>query len=289
MDCPIEHLRKTILHPDVQARDCTRIEVSLYACCGSKLSNTTAERLVGQTPALVSSKNPGLFVVQPSSQQWKNLASDLHRCLVLANRPTGQIFVARYTHTKTGRVAGVHVVPTTQMVDDDKWERTLEWAASDFGFRQCPLFRIDILAIDKNNIQIAPLHCYTKEANAQMILAARKKPQIHLNGLDPSLLLLETPYVSWTWCKKKSDAIGTNKSILGLHPTHTDRRLQKVEDALVSTEWRQKIQKLHKHYLQKQKLVIEHHKRKEELEKLQKYVDEQAQQKENSRKVQELV
>ena len=36
-----------------------------------------------------------------------------------------------------------------------------------------------------------------------------------------------------------------------------------------------------------QKLAIEHLKRREELKKLQKYVDEQAQNKENSRKVQE--
>ena len=31
-DCPNVHLHRTFLHPDVQARGCTRIEVSLYTC-----------------------------------------------------------------------------------------------------------------------------------------------------------------------------------------------------------------------------------------------------------------
>ena len=51
--------------------------------------------------------HPRLFVVQPPEQQWRNLASKLDRCLVLASRPMGEIFVEWYAHTTTGREAGI--------------------------------------------------------------------------------------------------------------------------------------------------------------------------------------
>ncbi|MEW8689027.1 MAG: hypothetical protein AB2556_24675 [Candidatus Thiodiazotropha sp.] len=44
VDCPNEHLRRTILHPDVHARGCTRIEVFLYACPGRDYRQTRQKR-----------------------------------------------------------------------------------------------------------------------------------------------------------------------------------------------------------------------------------------------------
>ena len=131
VDCPNQHLRKTFQHPDVQERGCTRIEVSLYGCFGDQLSTKTAKNVVEEVLDLVSpSEVDGLFVVQPTEQQWKNLAAGIDRCLVLANRPQGEIFVAWYAHTRTGRVAGVRVVPKTPVVENDKkWERAVCWAA----------------------------------------------------------------------------------------------------------------------------------------------------------------
>ena len=42
VDCPNDHLRRTFLHPDVQARGCTRIKVSLYACRGGVVDSQAA-------------------------------------------------------------------------------------------------------------------------------------------------------------------------------------------------------------------------------------------------------
>ena len=145
VDCPI---CKTFLHPDVQKQGCTRIEVSLYACRGSKLSGTTAQEVVAKALALVSpSDHPGLFVVQLSEQQWANLTSKLNRCLVLAIQPIGEIFVAWYVHTTTGRVTCICIAPTTTTVENDKvLEPAVQWAAADFGFLCCPIFLVDVLS-----------------------------------------------------------------------------------------------------------------------------------------------
>ena len=84
-DCPNQHLRKTFLHPDVQARGCTRIEVSLYGCLQNQLSSKKATDCIEEVLEKVSIEEEdeeeyGLFVVQPPSKQWKNLAKSVDRC-----------------------------------------------------------------------------------------------------------------------------------------------------------------------------------------------------------------
>jgi len=227
VDCPNEHLRKTFHHPDVQERGCTRIEVSLYGCIGDQLSTHTAKIVVDEVLELVSPNNHGLFVVQTPEQQWRNLAAGLDRCLVLANRPQGEIYVAWYAHTRTGRVAGIRIAPTQTTIDDDgKWERAVSWAAGDFGFRACPIFRIDILSIEPENIEIAPLQCYTKDQDSRTILAASKMPmQLHEGAPDPAILLPETLHISWIWRKKKTHSIGVEQSEFELQKVATNRKI----------------------------------------------------------------
>ena len=201
-DCPNKHLRQTFLHPDVQARGCTRIEVSLYGCPQNELSSKKATDCIEKVLEQVSiEEEDGLFMVQPPSKQWKNLAESLDRCLVCADRPQGHIFVAWGAHTKTGRIVGIHVRPTAANVRDDaKWEKSVLWAAGDFGFRDCPIFRVDILAADEEGVEIGPLRCYTKDKNARTILAASKKPtQLHPNGGDLSMLLPPTDKIVCEW------------------------------------------------------------------------------------------
>ncbi|MEW8688947.1 MAG: hypothetical protein AB2556_24270 [Candidatus Thiodiazotropha sp.] len=161
VDCPNEHLRRTFLHPDEQAQGCTCIEVSLHACCGRDLSAGTAEEVVSEALALVSppvsataEQQEALFVVQPPAKQWANLAACLDRCLVLADRPQGSILVAWYAY-KTGRVSGVRVQPTKAKADNDAtWERAVERTAANFGFRACPIFRVDILAAGEEGVEL---------------------------------------------------------------------------------------------------------------------------------------
>jgi hypothetical protein len=200
VDCPNAHLRRTFIHPDVQARGCTRIEVSLYACRGeATLSAETGNEVVQAALDIVSPDGEGLFVVQPSAAQWRNLAAAIDRCLVLADRTQGEIYVAWYAHTTTGRVAGVRIRPTKTNTDDDaRWEKAIELAIGDFGFRACPIFRVDILGTSiEDGIELAPLRCYTKCADAHTILAASKRPaQLHPDAPDPATLLPATaPYL----------------------------------------------------------------------------------------------
>ena len=65
VDCPNQHMRRTFEHPAVQARGCTRIEVSFYG--SEALSTQTGEALVAAALAEVQVENEenGLFVVQP--------------------------------------------------------------------------------------------------------------------------------------------------------------------------------------------------------------------------------
>ena len=257
VDCPNAHLRKTFQHPDAQARGLCRIEVSLYACRGSDLSAGTAEAVVGEALALVSTDDAagGLFVVQPPRAQWANLAAVLDRCLVVADRTQGAVFVGWYAHTGTGRVSGVHVVPTTaKAASDESWERAVVWAAADFGFRACPIFRVDILAATEDGVELGPLRCYTKDAGAASVLAASKRPtQLHPDGPDIAAQLPPTATVSWVWRTQKSHAVGVEvspyplqevpeiaagRTISALSTRGRERRLRELQDAESAEEWK---------------------------------------------------
>jgi len=84
-DCPNPQLHQTFLHPDAQARGCTCIEVSLYVPPQNELSSNKATDYIRKVLEQVSTKDEedGLFMVQPPSKQWQNLAKNLDRCLVL--------------------------------------------------------------------------------------------------------------------------------------------------------------------------------------------------------------
>ena len=111
VDCPNDHLRRTFLHPDIQAWGCTCIEVSLYACRRGDLSANTAKEVVEEALAPVSPLDlPGLFVVQLPAKQWENQAACLNRC------PRAR-YLSPCTCTTTGRVSGVWVRPTKANVD----------------------------------------------------------------------------------------------------------------------------------------------------------------------------
>ena len=68
VDCPNQHMRRTFEHPAVQARGCTRIEVSFYG--SESLSARTGEELVAAALEEVQVENEenGLFVVQPPTR-----------------------------------------------------------------------------------------------------------------------------------------------------------------------------------------------------------------------------
>ena len=136
-----KHLRRTLLHPDVQRKGGTQVEISLYACEAEDLSKTVAEELVAETMELANTEE-GLFVVQPPAKQWENLAQHLGRCMVLGDRPQGAIYVSWSGYSKTVRVQGMLVKPTAAKVEDDQREREQcngRWRISDS--KTVPYFR----------------------------------------------------------------------------------------------------------------------------------------------------
>lgn len=292
VDCPNLHLRQTFQHPDVQTRGCTRIEVSLYAPKLEELSSEKAADIIRKVLQKVSAEEEedGVFVVQPPSKQWQNLAKNLDRCLVLADRPQGNIIVGWYGHTVTGRISGVHVNPKPAKVQEEKkWERAVLWAAGDFGFRKCPIFRVDILAADEQGVEIGPLRCYMKGENSRTILVGSKKPtQLHPNGPDLSKLLPPTDMVEWEWRDKKCHAIGSDSSkyslqeikeiadkrqISTLSTVNRAKRLAELCYSRTVEKWRrnrkQIVKKEHKRLLEAEKA------RQAELTNLQKYAEKQ--------------
>lgn len=54
VDSTNQHLRRTLLHPDVQSRGCTHVETSLYGCGTEDLSKTMAEELLAEALALAT-------------------------------------------------------------------------------------------------------------------------------------------------------------------------------------------------------------------------------------------
>ena len=216
---------------------------SLCVCMPAKrTSNKKATDCIEKVLEQVSNEDEedGIFVVQPPSKQWKNLAESVDRYLVLADRPQGHIFVGWFAHTKTGRIAGIHVHPTAANVRDEaKWEKAILWAAGDFGFRNCPIFRVDILSADKEGVELGPLRCYTKDGNARTILASSKKPtQLHPNGGDLSTLLPPTDKIVWEWRDKKCHAIGKASSKYKLQEIQEIAEQRKI--SALSTKNREK-------------------------------------------------
>ena len=196
-------------------------------------------------------------MTQPPAKQWENLALCLDRCLVLADRPQGSIFVACYAHTTTGRVSGVWVRPTKANVDkEETCERAVECAAADFGFRACPIFRVDILGANEEGVEQGPFRCYTKDADAGTNLVASKRPtQLHPNGPDPGILLPPSALVSWVWRANKCHAVGMETSafhlqevpeiaqgraISTLSTRNRVKRLQHIRDSANAEGWRRR-------------------------------------------------
>ena len=202
VDSTNRHLRRTLLHPDVQRRGCTRVEISLYPCNTEDLSTTVAEELIAEALVLANTEE-GLFVVQPPAKQWENLAKHLDRCMVLGDRLQGVIYLAWSGHSKTNRVQGMLVKPTAATVADDvKWERAMHWTMADFGYQNCPIFFTEIVGMEGSEVLFSPLRCYTKIVPT--ILAASKKPcELHPDAPYPQDLLPPTEQVEWVWRTKK--------------------------------------------------------------------------------------
>ena len=207
-----DHLRQTLAHPDVLARGCTRVEISIYGCSVEELSPARADNMLARALQLATPEgdgaDTGLFVVQPLAKLWENYASCLDRCFVLADRPQGKIYVSWSGNSKTGRTQGVLVPPTKAKVEDDvAWHKAIAWAMADFALRRCPIVLAEIRAVVDGVVEFAPLQCYTKDAPT--ILCASTRPcELHIDGPNLQELLPPTPTLEFRWRTQKAQRIG---------------------------------------------------------------------------------
>ena len=207
-----EHLRQTLAHPDVLARGCTRLEISIHGCAVEELSPTRAANMLEHALQLATPEgegpDTGLFVVQPLPKLWENYASCLHRCLALADRSRGNIYVAWSGNSKTGRTQGVLVRPTKAKVEDAAaWRKAIDWAIADFALRRCPIVLVEIRAVVDGVVEFAPLQCYMKDAPT--ILCPSTRPcELHIDGPNLEELLPPTPTLEWRWHTQKAQRIG---------------------------------------------------------------------------------
>ena len=112
-------------------------------------------------------------------------------------------------HTKTGRLQGVVVKPTPKTLEKEgAWERAILCTMADFGFRKCPIFLVEILGVENNEVAFSEVYCFQK--NAPTILAACRRPfQLHPGAPDHQMLLPATEHMEWIWRPGKAHAIGT--------------------------------------------------------------------------------
>ena len=146
----------------------------------------------------------------------------------IANRPTKTINIGWYANTKTGKIAGIEF----GVKNIDNWEKAVQWSISEFGFKNCPIFRIDILDIQINNmisaedgITIGKLRCYTKDASTT--LARSKKPtEVHKDPPCLPQLLSPTDFIEWEWrTTKTKNSIGVEKVIREILEVPTNREI----------------------------------------------------------------
>ena len=223
VNCSQDRLRRLFTNPEIQKRGCTRIETSLYA--SKNISISFGKATIDEAFKYVDRP---LFCIQPTKKQYSLLAERIDRCTVIADRPCNQIYVCWYGHSVTGKLTGVKFSTLKEVWEDsNKWERAILWAASCFGFRECPIFRIDILENSPEGCTFSRLKCYWKPEDTYTILCISGKPtQLQKFSGDVSDILPPTKYIEWKFREKKvQNAIGKEKPMWNLEEVDTSREI----------------------------------------------------------------
>ena len=86
---------------------------------------------------------------------------------------------------KLDGLQGVVVKPTPKTLEKEgAWERAILCTMADFGFRNCPIFLVEILGVENNEVEFSEVYCFQK--NAPTILAASRRPfQLHPGAPEP--------------------------------------------------------------------------------------------------------
>ena len=215
--CPNPHLRETFEHEAAKARGISRIEISIYGC-STQDPLEYAKAAMEETILDLQGKN--LFYIQPSTKQWTNFAEEIDRCCVFVDHVSRVVSFCRYAHSRTGRLGGV-VVP----VGKKDIERVAMHTMADFGFQDCPIFRIDLLECKEKIISLAPLRCFRKERGTKTILCPARAPtKRYPEELGPSIALPDTKHICWIW-REKSTRMGEGRQYVELEEMETNRSI----------------------------------------------------------------
>ena len=244
VDCPNQHMRRAFEHPAVQARGCTRIEMSFYG--SETLSARTGEELVAAALEEVQVENEenGLFVVQPPARQWGNLAKQLNCCFLVADRPQETVWMGCGGNTKTGRLQVIVAKSSTKTLETEgAWERAILCRMADFGYRNCPIFQVEILGVENDEVEFSGVCCFQK--NAPTILAASRRPwQLRPGAPDPKTLLPLTEHVEWVCPLWEIPEIAANREISTLSTRNRAVRLEEILDEKTKLEWAEKLEEI---------------------------------------------
>ena len=139
-----ERLRDLFSSKIVQQKGVTRIEVSIYGF-QEEITKEKGNNAI-QTVLNLVTREEKLFYIQPAKNQWNALAEKIDKCLCLVDLPNSTLYMGWYGNSLTGRIVGVKSpIKTTQ----EQTENLILWHISDFGFRACPIYRVDILDAGK--------------------------------------------------------------------------------------------------------------------------------------------
>ena len=198
-----ERLRRVFETPEVQRRGLTRLEVSVYGNQGN-IGRETGIEILQKNIQMVSPLHTPLYVIQEAKKQWLLLAEKITKCFCLVDRPNSTIYMGWYANTLTNRIVGTKG-NFSKLIEEGKIENFIQWWISDFGFRMVPIFRADILRVEKDSFYMSPLQCYVKNPNSYTILTPCNMPTIvYKNPPDIEYFLPSTELVSWKWREKKA-------------------------------------------------------------------------------------
>ena len=195
VQCPNKHLEQSFDNPDVLARGVTRIEVFILGFEHRKDYSNVLEnefRLFDGVP---------IFHIQPGTRQWKNLASEVKKTLVIADRTHGDIYYVCYGNSETKKIAGVgFTCPEKVRTTPKEWENAIQWFVSSFGFHHLPIFCFSFETNQneegKKSVSISPLRCYLKEGPTYLVPCNKPNAVVSKKTL-PSEKLTDTENIRW--------------------------------------------------------------------------------------------
>ena len=108
-----------------------------------------------------------------------------------------------FGNSLTGRIAGVKGMFKNLSPED--LEKYILWFISDFGFRKCPVYRVEILHTENSKIYLSPLRVFVKNSSGYTYLTPCNKPtQTYPEGApDIENFLPSTDEISFRWRRKK--------------------------------------------------------------------------------------